>query len=253
MNLLLLERGDFATDSLAHLFSGDPRFQHITEILDARTGDSLRVGALDGKIGVGVVTDRTADYICLHVNLYQSPPPKFPLTILLALPRPKMMRRILRTVAETGVSRLILLNTSKVEKSYWSSPSISEHSVAAYFREGLQQARDTSLPQIEFARLFKPFVEDKLPEIIRGTTALVAHPGEYPSCPVAINRPCTLAIGPEGGFTDYEIKKLQEAGMHCVQMGARILRVDTALTSLIARLYCEDNSVRHTPVPPTPQ
>ncbi len=237
MNLILLEHADFLTDNEVRLRAGDQRFKHISTILDSQPGETLRVGELNGKIGVGVVADRGDEHIDLHVTLDQSPPPKLPLTILLALPRPKMIRRILRTIAETGVQRLILLNTYKVEKSYWSSPAISPESVRNYFQEGLQQARDTVLPEIEFTRLFKPFVEDKLPALLKGTCGLIAHPGDYPSCPTAMNAKATLAIGPEGGFTPYEIQKLQEAGMECVQMGARILRVDTAVTSLIARLY----------------
>jgi RsmE family RNA methyltransferase len=237
MNLLLLERADFLTDNSVNLRAGDNRFQHISNILDTQVGESLRVGELHGKTGIGILTHRDDARIELSITLNQLPPAKLPLTILLALPRPKMMRRILRTVAETGVKRLILLNTYKVEKSYWSSPAIALDTAHNYFREGLQQARDTVFPEFEFARLFKPFVEDTLPAIVEGTHAIIAHPGQYPSCPVAINEPATLAIGPEGGFTAYEIQKLQEAGMACVQMGPRILRVDTALTSLIARLY----------------
>ncbi|MET0379845.1 MAG: 16S rRNA (uracil(1498)-N(3))-methyltransferase [Spongiibacteraceae bacterium] len=238
MNLLLLEHADFIDSNRILLYADDPRARHIASVLDAQIGDSLRVGELHGNVGSGIIVQRNDTHIELSVTLNQSPPAKLPLTVLLALPRPKMMRRILRTVAEMGVQRLILLNTYKVEKSYWSSPAIAVETAQNYFREGLQQARDTILPQLEFAKLFKPFAEDKLPEIVSETTALVAHPGDYPACPVAMNKPCTLAIGPEGGFTGYEIKKLQEAGMKCVQMGPRILRVDTAVTSLIARLYC---------------
>jgi RsmE family RNA methyltransferase len=237
MNLLLLERADFIAGQRVALHAHDPRFQHIANILDSKVGDSLRAGELNGNVGTAVVTQRNAETIALHVTLDQSPPAKLPLTILLALPRPKMMRRILRTAAETGVQRLILLNSYKVEKSYWSSPAIAVATAETYFREGLQQARDTIFPQLEFARLFKPFVEDQLPGILQGTHGLIAHPGEYPACPVAVNHAVTLAIGPEGGFTEYEVQKLREAGMACVQIGQRILRVDTAVTSLIARLY----------------
>src|SRR6218665_2492098 len=166
MNLILLERADFLTVNQVRLRAGDQRFKHISNILDSLPGETLRVGELNAKMGVGTVTQRSDEHIDLHVTLDQSPPPKLPLTILLALPRPKMMRRILRTVAEMGVQRLILLNTYKVEKSYWNSPAIATKIIETYFREGLQQARDTVLPQIEFARLFKPFVEDHLPALI---------------------------------------------------------------------------------------
>lgn len=235
MNLILLEPGDYIAAQRVRL--GGRRCEHIREILDATPGEQLRVGDIGGLMGVGKVFKREADSIELEVSLTQAPPPKLPLTLILALPRPKMLRRIFRSVAELGVRELILLNTYKVEKSYWQSPALADATMRGYLLDGLQQARDTILPAVRCARLFKPFVEDELPAMVGNGAALVAHPGVAAPCPVALNRDCTLAIGPEGGFTAYEVEKLQQAGLQPVQMGERILRVENALTSLVARLF----------------
>ena len=93
------------------------------------------------------------------------------------------------------------------------------------------------LPSVRLEHLFKPFVEDHLPAIAANTAGLVAHPGSGENCPLALDRECTLAIGPEGGFTPYEVAKLQDSGLRPVQMGERILRVENALTALLARLF----------------
>ncbi|QDR31016.1 RNA methyltransferase, partial [Pseudomonas aeruginosa] len=53
----------------------------------------------------------------------------------------------------------------------------------------------------------------------------------------AVEKPVTLAIGPEGGWIPYEVDKLREAGLHPVQLGERILRVETAVSALLARLF----------------
>jgi len=238
MNLILLERADFIANDRVRLEARDPRFQHISEILNLQIGEQLRVGELNAKLGTATIEQRSLDSIDLHVTLDQSPPPKLPLKIILALPRPKMIRRIFRTIAEMGVAELVVINTYKVEKSYWNSPALEPEIVQSYFKAGLQQARDTVMPSLRFGRLFKPFVEDELAEIAAGTRGLVAHPGNFPTCPSNLTEPCTLAIGPEGGFTSYEIQKLEEAGLQSVQIGERILRVETALTALISRLYC---------------
>ena len=67
---------------------------------------------------------------------------------------------------------------------------------------------------------------------------LVSHPGDYPECPRnSGTRSLTLAIGPEGGWIPYEVGLLQEAGFQPVQLGPRILRVETAVPALIARLF----------------
>jgi len=235
MNLILLHGDDYIAPQRVRLTGR--RCAHIREILDAAPGEQLRVGHVDGLIGVGEVLERGADAIELRVSLTRTPPPKLPLTLILALPRPKMLRRIFRTVAELGVRELILINTYKVEKSYWQSPALEPATMREYLLDGLQQARDTVLPPVKFARLFKPFVEDELPAIVGDGVGLVAHPGVESSCPVALNQNCTLAIGPEGGFTPYEVEKLQQAGLRAVHMGERILRVENALTSLVARLF----------------
>lgn len=235
MNLILLHPDDYIAHDQVRL--SDQRAQHIREILGATTNDTIKVGNLNGLIGSGTITLLDTQCIELHVELLHQPPQKLPLTLILALPRPKMLRRIIRSVAEFGVRELILLNTTKVEKSYWQTPVLAPDIIRNYLLDGLQQSGDTVLPTVRCEQRFKPFVEDQLPSIAENTLALVAHPGVASPCPIAIDQPCTLAIGPEGGFTPYEIDKLQHAGLQPVHLGTRILRVENAVTMLVARLF----------------
>ena len=139
----------------------------------------------------------------LEVAFDQQPPAKLPLTLVLAVPRPKMLRRLFQTVATLGVPRLILLNSYKVEKSFWQTPFLQPESIRENLILGLEQARDTVLPEVIIEKRFKPFVEDRLPTIAAGTLGLVGHPGPYPACPRAVEQTVTLAIGPEGGWIPY--------------------------------------------------
>ena len=148
-----------------------------------------------------------------------------------------MIRRIFRTVAELGVQRLAVINSYKVEKSFWQSPALSPEKVHQYLMDGLQQAKDTVLPEVTFHRLFKPFAEDELPGLSADSLALLAHPGLGDACPHQLNKPVTLAIGPEGGFTPYEVEKLRAIGFEGIHLGDRILKVENALTTLTAKLY----------------
>ncbi len=141
-------------------------------------------------------------------------------------------------MATLGVKKLILLNSYRVEKSFWLSPVLSEESVREHFVLGLEQAKDTVLPEIEIQKRFKPFVEDELTSIAEGSEKILAHPVNAGACPVAINRPITLVIGPEGGFIPYEVEKLKEIGFTPVTNGPRILRVETAVTAFLSRLFC---------------
>ena len=235
MNLLLLEDGDFIAEDRV-LLSGR-RLKHLHEVHRAEAGDSLRVGRLNGLMGSGQLLRLEAEQAELAVQLDQPPPAKLPLTLLLALPRPKMLRRVLQTVSAMGVPRLILLNSYRVEKSFWQTPFLEPAAIREQLILGLEQARDTVLPEVIIEKRFKPFVEDQLPALAADSLGLIGHPGAYPACPRAVEQPVTLAIGPEGGWIAYEVEKLQEAGLQPVQLGERILRVETAVSALLARLF----------------
>ena len=235
MNLLLLEDRDFIDEHQVRL--SDRRLAHMQAIQQVVVGDSLRVGRINGLMGQGEVTALEQDHAELRIQLDTPPPDKLPLTLLLAMPRPKMFRRILQHCATLGVPEIILLNSYRVEKSFWQTPFLQPDVIRENLLLGLEQARDTVLPTVRIEKRFKPFVEDSLPGLINNQLALVAHPGDYPACPRGIEEPLTLAIGPEGGWIPYEVEKLVEAGMQPVQLGERILRVETAVTALLARLY----------------
>ncbi|HSC83121.1 MAG TPA: 16S rRNA (uracil(1498)-N(3))-methyltransferase [Pseudomonas sp.] len=235
MNLLLLEEADFvAADRV--ILQGR-RLKHLHEVHRAAAGDSLRVGRLAGLMGSGTIEALSAEQADIRVSFDQPPPAKLPLTLLLALPRPKMLRRVLQTVSAMGVPRLILLNSYRVEKSFWQTPFLEAEAIREQLILGLEQARDTVLPEVIIEKRFKPFAEDRLPALAAGSLGLVGHPGDFPACPRAVDGPVTLAIGPEGGWIPYEVEKLQEAGLQPVQLGARILRVETAVSALLARLF----------------
>ncbi|KAI2672243.1 MULTISPECIES: 16S rRNA (uracil(1498)-N(3))-methyltransferase [unclassified Pseudomonas] len=235
MNLLLLEEADFIAADRAIL--RDRRLTHMQEVHRSEVGDSLRVGRIGGLMGSAELLRLDADEAELRVTLDQPPPTKLPLTLILALPRPKMLRRVFQTVAAMGVPRIILVNSYRVEKSFWQTPFLEPEAIREQLILGLEQARDTVLPEIVIEKRFKPFVEDRLPAISEGTLGLVGHPGNYPACPRGLEEPVTLAIGPEGGWIPYEIDLLGKSGLQPVQLGERILRVETAVTALLARLF----------------
>ncbi|OYQ17652.1 16S rRNA (uracil(1498)-N(3))-methyltransferase [Pseudomonas mandelii] len=235
MNLLLLEEADFIAADRVIL--RDRRLVHMQEVHRAAVGDNLRVGRIGGLMGAAEVLRLDADETELRVTLDQPPPAKLPLTLVLALPRPKMLRRVFQTVAAMGVPRIILVNSYRVEKSFWQTPFLEPEAIREQLILGLEQARDTVLPEIVIEKRFKPFVEDRLPAMTEGTLGLIGHPGDYPACPRGLDTPVTLAIGPEGGWIPYEVDLLAKSGLQPVQLGERILRVETAVTALLARLF----------------
>ncbi len=236
MNLLLLETADFTTDH--QVLIDDPRrLQHVLKVHRAEVGDTLKVGQLNGLMGQGTLTRLDNQAMELNVSLNREPPPQLPLTLLLALPRPKMLKRIFQSCATLGVQELVLINSYRVEKSYWQTPFLAEDKVREHLILGLEQGMATQLPKVTLRKRFKPFVEDELPALITGKHALVAHPYHAQPCPQNLTEQTVLAIGPEGGFIPYEIDKLTDTGFTPIEIGQRILRVESAITALCSKLF----------------
>jgi RsmE family RNA methyltransferase len=235
LNLLLFTAQDRRDDGLLRIT--DQRLEHLRSVHGAQVGDSVRVGEINGQVGTANILELSDNAALLSDTLIEAPPEKLPVSVILALPRPKMLRRILRAVAEFGVPELHLINSYRVEKSYWQTPVLEAETIHRYLLQGLEQSRDTVLPQVHCHRRFKPFVEDLLPDMLQDRRALLAHPGDWPPCPSGLNDQTTVIIGPEGGFIPYEVDLLQGAGCETVSLGPRILRVENALPFLLAKLF----------------
>jgi 16S rRNA (uracil1498-N3)-methyltransferase len=244
LNLVLLSDEDFVDPvqrpGLVRL--GGRRLAHVQNVHRLGVGARLTVGREGGDVGRGTIVAMSDAALELEVAFEAPPPAKLPLTLVLALPRPKVLNRVVAAATSLGVARIVLVNAWKVEKAYWSSPRLEPANLRQQCVLGLEQARDTVLPALELRRLFVPFVKEELPGLVAGGTALVAHPGatdEAPRAPLAgaPGAPVTLAIGPEGGFIDAEVASLREVGFRAVSLGARILRVETAVASIIGRMF----------------
>ncbi len=235
MNLILLFPDDFVGDQRVRLTGR--RREHVMHVHRAAVGDALVVGVAGGRIGTGEVTRLDDDALEMTVSAGDDPPEPLPLTLVLALPRPKVLNRVIAGATSLGVKRIYLINAWRVEKSYWKSPRLSEENLLAQRILGLEQARDTMMPVIETRRLFRPFVEDELPSIAQGSLPLVAHPKAGTEVPRNAGQPVTLVIGPEGGFIEQEITSLGSIGFTPVALGPRILRVETAVAAVIGRLF----------------
>lgn len=234
MNLILLYKEDFIDTNRVRLQGR--RHEHAREVLKVTRGKILQVGLLGDKTGSGTVISIDQKSLELKVLLDHEPPEPLPISVILAMPRPKVFKRVLQGMTSMGVKNIILLNSWRVDKSYWQSPALEPSAIHEQLLLGLEQSRDTILPTVDLQPRFKPFVEDTLPAIVAGTRALVAHPGSSNPCPFNVQQAVTLTIGPEGGFTSYEIEKLVAAGLSSIHLGNRPLRVETAVSALIGRL-----------------
>ena len=244
MNCILLPAASFSNKS-AHI-NAVAQIEHVNQVLGAKVGDTLKIGQLEGNLGTAVIADMTPERIDLcEVSLVTAPPPKLDLTVVLALPRPKVLRRLIMDMTALGVRDIILINSYRTQKSYWQSPMLSR--LDEFILEGLQQGVDTVAPRISLQKRFKPFVEDELANLITNR-AIVAHPYaelsfaqyvqqqlESSELPHRSVLPSIVFIGAEGGWIDYEVELLARQGCQTVHIGARILRTEAAVNAILGQ------------------
>ena len=236
MNLIVLQPEDFRDDGMAEL--SDHRAKHIQKVLKSEPGSSLRIGLLNGPLGKGTVLSVDKNKVCMQCIFNQEMPSVSRIDLLLAMPRPKVLKRLWAQSAALGVGRIILLNAEKVERYYFDSHVIDPDFYTEKLIEGLQQARCTHLPDVLIRKRFKPFIEDELSELFPDHLKLVADPSVQQRLRgfKFSDERVLLAVGPEGGWTPYELEKLQGHGFHLFGMGSRVLRTDTACVGLLATL-----------------
>lgn len=237
MNLILLHP-DEVNDARAVL--SDARARHIRKVLKAEPGKGLRIGMLNGSFGTGVVKALDSGAVELQCSFDPEPPPKPRVDVLMAMPRPKVLKRMWAQLAALGVGKVVLLRSEKVERYYFDSHVIEPDFYNKLLVEGLQQARCTHLPEVQIEPLFKPYVEDRFESEFCDHLKLLADPsgGKHIQGFQVLeeSQRVLLGIGAEGGWTPYELDMLQERGFELIGMGDRILRTDTATIALLAQL-----------------
>ncbi len=244
MNLILFEPSAVAGDGTVRLSAAQAA--HLLDVLKARPGDTVRVGVIDGAMGLGTVTSVTDRCVELRCAFDAAVPERPRVDLLLALPRPKVMRRLWAPLAALGVGQVLLTNAEKVERDYFGSHLLHEDTYRPLLIEGLQQARDTRLPSVSVHRRFRVLVEDDLDRLCPGARRIVAHPGGQRAGGASIAAALSglghddrvlVAVGPEGGWNDFELTLLETHGFARAGMGPRTLSTTTACIALLAIVH----------------
>ena len=241
MNRILFESAEIAGDLATF---GGARAEHVRTVLHGEVGQILKTGELDGAIGTGEIVEM-GESIRVRVRHTDVPLPPW-VDLVLAPPRPRVLKRLLPQLATLGVGRIVLVGAKKVEKDFWGATLLKEEIYRPLLVDGLMQGCVSSrVPTLETRRNFRKFVTDELDARFPTANRLVAHPygadggGAANGAQSGAGR-LLLAIGPEGGWTDEEVALLEAKGFERYSLGRRILRTDTATIALLAKLNTED-------------
>ena len=232
--MLLLEKEDFISENTA-VITGR-RFERLNNFIHIEIGKMLKSGIRNGDCGKAEVISISKESTTVRFSAETPPPEPPPLTLIIALQRPQTFGKVIHSAVSMGVKKIHFIHTFKVEKSYWQSPRIVPEAFRKELIEALEQCGDTVLPEISFCRSFKEFADEALLEFSAGTVMLTAHPAGTLPVERKAGESVTLIVGPEGGFTDYEITRLTGSGAKTVTLGTRVLRTEYAVAALLGKL-----------------
>ncbi len=238
MNIIILTKTDQIKKNVFEI--SDNRFIHIKDILKSKAGNILEIGLLNGPTGYGeIIKIDSLSAIIKIIELVELNNFEFRIDIILALPRPQTLKKVLNTAATMGVDNIYLIKSAKVEKSYFQSPLLKKENYTKYLIEGLSQGKRTRLPNISIHKRFKQFIEHYFPIEYNQPVKLLAHTGEEQflnQLDLHKSKNFTIAIGPEGGWNDFEVSFMVQNGFQKFKLSNNILRVETALTAALAQL-----------------
>ncbi len=232
MNRILLDQHELDAHSRAVL--NGRRADHILAVLTPGIGTELKIGIVNGPLGTGRV-ERIGNGAITLVCELGCPPPPPRIDLILAMPRPKVLRRFWPVVSSLGIQHLFIVNARKVEKPYFATHWLQAEYYLPRLRQGLEQSGDTCLPRVSVHRQFRPFVEDELDAVSPATLRLCGHPGgePLPSLQADQTDRALVAVGPEGGWDPFEIELLASRGFRPVSLGWRVLHTASACVALV--------------------
>ena len=274
------------------LSKDDYRTVHASKILRVSNGDAIRAGIVSSEHQDGMLTDvaivewipegkvlkseplrngNPPGSLRIHLHALQSSsgsgpssssssssssvfrPPR--VSLILALPRPIQLARMLPMISQMGVEHLILTDARKVPKDYFgshlfrSNPQQPPHQqLYNKLIEGLCQSGDVQMPQVHLVHHLNQFLNDNLDQLfpLSDCARAIAHPQRTNAPPLprmrhiqfpstSSHRKLVVAVGPEGGWDDpTEIDRFCDLGFQKVTMGERTLRSDCAVISLLS-------------------
>ena len=231
--MLLLDKQDFISGNRVRITGR--RFTRLKDFIHIDTGKNIKAGVRNENCGTAVVTSLTGEYAELDYMAQSAPPAAPPLTLIIALQRPQTFNKVIHSAVTIGIKEIHFIHTFKVEKSYWQSSRLQPESLQEEIDLALEQSGDPVEPKLFFHRRFKIFADDELDGIAGDSLRLFGDPAGAAPVP-AQGTPVTLALGPEGGFIEYEINTLKEHNFHAMSLGTRILRTEFALAALLGKI-----------------
>jgi len=224
---------DWVANGAAELTGEDAR--HLALVLRAEPGQRYEVSdnhaaylaeitsVTRNKVGFRILEDLPGEGIVV------------PVTLVLSLIKFDRLEWILEKATELGVARILLAEAGRSEKGLMAASVKRIERWRRILREAGQQSRRVSLPEITEGRPLGEVLAGSFPSGVY----LDERPGATPLLTHVLRHRCprmSIAVGPEGGWTEADYEVLVRRGWVPLSLGPGILRTETAAIAAIAVL-----------------
>jgi 16S rRNA (uracil1498-N3)-methyltransferase len=202
----------------------DEEQQHIVKVLRMREGEEIFVTDGKGNLAKGNLIFE-GKKVFLDVKEIKENLPEFSPKLHIAIAPTKNIDRIeffVEKATEMAISEITILQTEKTERKNLNIDKLRKQAIAAS-----KQSLRFHFPKINDVTKLSDFLKNINPK-----NTFVAH------CDASFERTeiskiqnvenITFLIGPEGDFSEKEIKLLSEKGIKAVSLGKQRLRTETA-------------------------
>lgn len=209
---------------------------HLGRVLRAQTGQLYELS--DGEqVWLGRIENVTRDRIQFAL-LEQLPAfhPSVNVTLLLAVVKFDAFEWAIEKATELGVSTIVPLAAERSEIGLVAAAKKRSDRWKKILLEASQQSRRIRVPTLQSVRV----LDDAFSDDSEGLRLCLSERPEAPSLKTALSnikaQSATLAIGPEGGWTDRELEVARQNAFREASLGRRILRTETAVVTALASL-----------------
>jgi 16S rRNA (uracil1498-N3)-methyltransferase len=216
--------------------------QHLAQVLRGRVGQEFDV-ATESDVRRGRIISIADDRVEFELGAVISDDPIPSLTLVLSIFKFDRMEWAIEKSVELGVSRIVPVVAQRTEAHL---ARAAQKRVERWQRVALQaseQSRRASTPQIS-----QPQDLHEAVTTVGGTRIVLAESlveseerimlkDALPTSPAAGE--ITMAFGPEGGWTESELKSFRGAGWIAASLGSTVLRAETAVIAAVAITLAE--------------
>ncbi len=233
MNFLLFNEDEISADKKqATIFS--KRLKELKKRFVFKVGKKINVGVVGGKRGEGILTQCSDDCMVFDISLSMMPLSKNDIELIVSVCRPQTNKKILHIATSLGVKEVSFIRGENIPKSYLQSTSLSEENIKQECLLAMEQTGDTIFPDIKIYSSIYSYFHTK---DFSNKTCLVADTicEEKIKTSDFLKINC-IAIGPESGWSENELKFFHSKSFKSIGLGDRILRVEVATTYFLGKI-----------------